>query len=417
MSAKKSRFVVLPLCGLFFAGLALKPAGGADAVAPSPDTAAQPVHRTEPFILGADISWVPQDEAQGATYWDKGVQKDIFQILKEHKFNYVRLRTFVDPKAPGGYASRNTEAFCDIEHTKAMAKRAKAAGMKILLNLHYSDTWASPGHQNKPSAWAKLSFPDLVKAVHDYTYSVVAALKAQGTPADMAEIGNEISDGMLFPDGSTSNYDQFAALLKAGIAGAKEADPSVKIMLHHHLGRSNDVMRPWLDNLIKRGVKFDVIGMSCYAQAKEGDWKTNFDDLAMRYPDKLLVATEYSAKKREVNDLIFNAPEKRGLGTFIWEPTRWREALFDKDGVNAGGGGATNDLGQPLKPPVGTAPATGAAPATGTATGVANATNTPGTAPAPMRRFNHGGRYDTNSFFDLYPQMSKDYGNDEAAGP
>ena len=134
----------------------------------------------------------------------------------------------------------------------------------------------------------------------------------------------------MFPDGRRSNWDNFAALLRFGVAGAKEADPSVTIVLHHHLGSSYERMRLWL--VIQRGVRFDVIGMSCYAQAQEGDCKNNFADLAKRYPDKELLVQEYSARKRYINDLMFNAPDWKGLGAFIWEPTRHREALFDKDG-------------------------------------------------------------------------------------
>src|ERR1039457_6243146 len=94
--------------------------------------------RTGPFILGAEVSWAPEDEADGAEYYDHGVRKDIFEILKEYKFNYIRLRLFVDPGAPDGYAMGRQEAFCDLEHVKAMAKRARTAGMGILLDIHYS---------------------------------------------------------------------------------------------------------------------------------------------------------------------------------------------------------------------------------------------------------------------------------------
>jgi arabinogalactan endo-1,4-beta-galactosidase len=221
---------------------------------------------------------------------------------------------------------------------------------------------------------------------------------------------------MLFPDGRRSHWDNFAALLRAGIAGAKDADPSVKIVLHHHLGRSNAQMRPWLDNLIQRGVNFDIIGMSCYAQAQPGDWKTNFDDLAKRYPDQGLLVLEYSAQKRYINDLMFNTPDRKGLGTFIWEPTRHREALFDKDGKNAGGGQAsnfTNDTGINQGARI--------APATGTTD-----TNSPayffrtfGTnemARTAWRRQHFGGRYDANNLFNLYPQMAKDYADTPATG-
>ena len=212
------------------------------------------------------------------------------------------------------------------------------------------------------------------------------------------------------------------------VAGAKEADPSVKIILHHHLGRSNERMRPWLDNLIQRGVQFDIIGMSCYAQAQEGDWKNNFADLAKRYPDKGLLVVEYSARKRFINDLMFDTPDKKGLGTFIWEPTRHRESLFDKDGKSAGGGQPSNfttDEGIAQ----GARLRTNSILPTNIMTSAVNPANAPentnspefiyrsfGTnenARADWRKRRFGGRYDVNELMDLYPQMSRDYGNDK----
>lgn len=369
--------------------------------------------RTGPFILGAEVSWVPEDEADGAQYFDHGVKKDIFQILHDYKFNYIRLRLFVNPVSTNGYARHRTEAFCDLEHVKALARRAKAADMGLLLDIHYGDTWTSPGHQEKPVAWKNYDFPQLTRAVHDFTRRAIYEMKTNGTPADMVQIGNEISDGMLFPDGRRTDWDNFAALLKAGIAGAKEADPSVKIVLHHHLGRSNERMRPWLDNLIQRGVNFDIIGMSCYAQAREGDWKNNFDDLAVRYPDKGLLVVEYSAQKRYINDLMFNTPNRKGLGTFIWEPTRHREALFDKDGKNAGGGQASNfttDEGINQGARRETASTNGPPAENTNSTGyMLRSFGTNETARAAWRRQRFGGRYDANDLFNLYPQMAIDY--------
>ena len=361
------------------------------------------------FILGADISWIPEDEADGAQYFDHGVRKDVFEILHDYGFNYIRLRLFVNPASTNGYARRRSEAFCDLEHTKALAKRAQAAGMGLLLDIHYGDTWTSPGHQEKPVAWKDYDFQQLTQAVYDFSHRAIYEMKTNGTPANMVQIGNEITDGMLFPDGRSSNWDNFAALLKAGIAGAKDADPSVKIVLHHHLGRSNERMRPWLDNLIQRGVDFDIIGMSCYAQAQEGDWKTNFDDLARRYPDKGLLVAEYSAQKRYINDLMFNTPERKGLGSFIWEPTRHREALFDKDGKNAGGGQASNfttDTGINQGARI---TSTNRVPDTNAPEYGFRRFGTNETARAAFRRQRFGGRYDANELFNLYPQMAKDY--------
>jgi len=375
--------------------------------------------RTGPFILGADVSWAPEDEADGAEYYDHGVRKDLFEILKQYKFNYIRLRLFVDPGAPDGYAANRQKAFCDLAHVEAMAKRARAAGLGILLDIHYSDTWSSPGHQKKPLVWENLDFAGLTKAVHDFTGKAIKGLKDNGTPADMVQIGNEVSDGMLFPDGHRSNFDNFAALVKAGIAGAREADPAVKIVLHHHLGRSNARMREWIDNFVRRGVDFDIIGMSCYAQAQEGDWKTNFDDLAKRYPDKGLLVVEYSARKRFINDLMFNTSDQKGLGTFIWEPTRHREALFNKDGKNAGGGQASNftsdeGINQGARLPQTKSPAA-ANVDSNAVTHRSFGTNEAARAEWRKRRF--GGRYDVNELMDLYPQMSRDYGNDNLWQP
>jgi beta-galactosidase/arabinogalactan endo-1,4-beta-galactosidase len=399
----------IPLLALaFFAGLSA-------AVFAADATVTNKNSRTGPFILGTDVSWAPEDEADGAEYYDHGVRKDIFEILKDYKFNYIRLRLFVDPGAPDGYAAHRNEAFNDLAHVEAMAKRAKAASMGILLDIHYSDTWSSPGHQKKPLAWGNLDFSGLTKAVHDFTYKAIKGLKDNGTPANLVQIGNEVSDGMLFPDGRRSNFDSFAALVKAGIAGAREADPAVKIVLHHHLGRSNARMREWIDNFVRRGVDFDIIGMSCYAQAQEGDWKTNFDDLAMRYPDKGLLVVEYSARKRYLNDLMFNTPDRKGLGTFIWEPTRHREALFDQDGKNAGGGQASNfttddGINQGARLARTNAPAAANADSN-EITYRRFGTNEAARAEWRKRRF--GGRYNVNELMDLYPQMSKDYGNDK----
>jgi arabinogalactan endo-1,4-beta-galactosidase len=237
----------------------------------------------------------------------------------------------------------------------------------------------------------------------------------------MVQIGNEISDGMLFPDGRRSNFDNFADFVKAGIAGAHESDPAVKIVLHHHLGRSNERMRDWLDNFVKRGTDFDIIGMSCYAQAQEGDWKNNFADLAKRYPDKGLLVVEYSARKRYINDLMFETPDKKGLGTFIWEPTRHRESLFDKDGKSAGGGQESNfttDTGIAQGARLRTNSVTATNPAAAVNTNSPEAINrrfgTNETARADWRKRRFGGRYDANDYFNLYPQMSHDYGNDRA---
>jgi arabinogalactan endo-1,4-beta-galactosidase len=191
----------------------------------------------------------------------------------------------------------------------------------------------------------------------------------------MVQIGNETTNGMLWPDGRYKEHvDPFAELLKAGSAAARAVDPTIQVVLHHDKGRNNAVVREWLDALIARGVQFDIIGLSCNDTGSPAKWKENFDDLANRYPQYGLIAAEYSYHKRELNDAVYNAPDHRGIGTFIWEPTRHHEAIFDPHRDAAGKVSEPTSVG-----------AAGHRPRTG--------------------------RFDTNAFIDLYPQMSKDFGN------
>src|SRR5690606_30087076 len=124
---------------------------------------------------------------------------------------HIRLKVWVNPA--DGY---NTK-----EHVLAVAKRARKAGLKLLVDFHYSDTWADPGKQTKPAAWAGLPFDQLERAVYEHTFDVLDALRRQGTTADMVQSGNEINGGLLRPDGSNQNWANTARLLNAGHAAAK----------------------------------------------------------------------------------------------------------------------------------------------------------------------------------------------------
>ena len=288
-------------------------------------------------VLGADISFLPQLEARGVKFADKSGPKDAIQILKAHGFNYIRLRIFNNPAADSGYAPG--KGFCDLPHTLVMAKRVKQAGLKLLLDFHYSDTWADPQKQFKPLAWKGLRGPALEAALHDYTAAVLQALAAQGTPPDMVQVGNEINHGMVWPDGdvqhadSLARFDALAGLAKAGIRAVREADPGALVMLHIALGGQNGYSTRWLDRMAARGVAFDVIGESYYPRwhGTIADLKANLTDLAKRYPQDIVVV-EYSEHKREVNDVAFTLPGGKGRGTFIWEPLSTWEAVFDKQG-------------------------------------------------------------------------------------
>lgn len=282
-------------------------------------------------MLGADISFLPQLEYEGIKFSDNRKEKDAIQILKDHKINYIRLRIFNNPSADSGYSPKH--GFCDLEQTKAMAKRVKAAGMKLLLDFHYSDTWADPGKQFKPSAWEGLNFAQLKTAIQQYTKDVLLELKAQGTLPDMVQVGNEISHGMIWPEGRLENMDTLTQFIKAGIAGVNEVDSSINIMLHIACGGQNKESRYFLDNMLSHKVKFDVIGQSYYPQwhGTLDSLKDNLSDLAKRYKQDIIVV-EYTEHKVEVNDIAFNLPNNKGKGTCIWEPLSTWEYFVEKDG-------------------------------------------------------------------------------------
>ncbi len=287
-----------------------------------------------PYIVGADISFVQSQEDHGVKFMDGGVEKDIYQILKDHGFNYIRLRVFVDPTQSGPkHRAYSPEGYCDLTHTIPMAKRARDAGMGLLIDFHYSDYWADPGKQYTPSAWAKLSFPDLVKQTHDWTEDTVQKLKDAGAEPTMVQVGNEIGPGMMTDNGgSASNWDHLADLLKAGISGVEEVDPKIIVMLHIAEGGNNRNTRWWVDNALSHGVQFDVLGESCYTQFQGpvATWKENFDDLVTRYPNLYFVIAEIADEVRSSNDIMHALPDHKGLGTFIWEPTQNgnRQGLF-----------------------------------------------------------------------------------------
>jgi beta-galactosidase len=283
-------------------------------------------------MLGADISFLPELEADGIKFSDKGKTQDAIEILKQHGFNYVRLRIFNDPaKADGGYSPG--KGYCDLAQTLAMAKRVKAAGMKLLLDFHYSDFWADPGKQYKPKAWENLPFDQLKSSLYDYTKMVITALKSQGTLPDMVQVGNEINHGMVWPEGNIQHPDSLAQLFQAGVAAVKSVDPNMVIMFHLALGGQHDESVLVIDEMLKRKVHFDIIGLSYYPRwhGTLEDLNYNMNNLIKRY-NKEIIVVEYSAKKREVNKLVFELPDGKGLGTCIWEPLSTWEKIFEHDG-------------------------------------------------------------------------------------
>ena len=318
------------------------------------------------YLIGADITFVEADEAAGATYSD-GTQKDILALFKDHGFNAIRLRTFVDPRAADGYDQQNGTA--DLAHTIAFARRVKTAGLGFLLNFHYSDNWADPGKQCIPVAWQGMTLGQMVSALHDYTKDAVAELVAAGARPDMVQLGNEITPGMLLHicdssgtpqstsavNGSSSNWSNLGQFLRAGVAAVAEVDASIQIVLHLDRGGDKPTDTPgnalqssidWVSSAEAQSVRCDILGESAY-QLYQGDpnsetntkstWSSTFSGLASRFPGLKLLAVEYGPMQREINDVVFGLAAEQGLGSFNWEPThqgKWNtgHALFSASG-------------------------------------------------------------------------------------
>ncbi|RYZ22059.1 MAG: DUF4982 domain-containing protein [Chitinophagaceae bacterium] len=287
--------------------------------------------RAKERMLGADISFLPQLEARGVRFSDKGKEQDAIAILKDHGINYIRLRLFNDPANDSGYAPG--KGWCDLGNTLKMARRAKAAGMKLLLDFHYSDYWADPGKQYKPRAWKGLPFHLLRDSVYAFTRRALLALKAQGTEPDMVQCGNEINHGIVWPEGNVQHLDSLAQLLVAANKAVRDVSPQALLMLHVALGGQQDESAAFIDAMLQRGVPFDIIGESYYPKwhGTPDDLRNNMSALAQRY-GRDVVLVEYSQLKQEVADITFNLPDGRGVGTFIWEPLNTWEAVFDRNG-------------------------------------------------------------------------------------
>lgn len=242
------------------------------------------------FIKGMDLSSIKEVEACGAKFYDKGKEKDVFEILKNYGTNSVRLRLWNDPYSIEGkpYGAGNN----DLNTTIELAKRAIAHGMGVLLDFHYSDFWADPGKQTKPKAWKNYNDDELERAVYEYTLYVMKAMKEQNAYPSLVQIGNELSNGLLWPEGKVPNYENIARFVSAGICAVRSVDDSMPIMIHLDNGGNNALYREWFDNFMKYGEDFDIIGLSYYPfwHGSMEDLSNNMNDIARRYGKSLVIA-------------------------------------------------------------------------------------------------------------------------------
>jgi arabinogalactan endo-1,4-beta-galactosidase len=283
------------------------------------------------FAKGADVGWLPQMEVTGYKFYDTdGTQKDCLQLLKDRGMNTIRLRVWVNP------SDDKASGHCSKEETVAMAVRAQKMGMRIMIDFHYSDSWADPGKQNKPLEWKNHTFSELLNDVYFHTEDVLKALKQAGVTPEWVQVGNEIPGGMLWPEGSTDNFNQLAQLLNKGYEATKAVDRNIKVIVHLDEGNNSKKFRWFFDNAKANNVKYDVIGLSYYPFWIKTDYKENINDLAYnlndmsaRYGKEVMVVEVGGIDTMEQNtyDMLVAVikavkavPDNKGLGVIYWEP-------------------------------------------------------------------------------------------------
>jgi arabinogalactan endo-1,4-beta-galactosidase len=318
-------------------------------------------------MLGADVSTLQRSNELGLKYYESdGSQKDALDILKAHGVNYVRLRVWNNPRS--GYNN--------ADKVLQYARTVKAKGLKLLVDFHYSDTWADPGKQYKPAAWAGHGIGQLQSDVYNYTYGLCTSLKAQGTTPDSVQIGNEINVGMLWDDGKVvnNNFTNLGLLLKAGYNATKACNGSTQVMIHTADADSDAHARWFYDGIRAQGVQWDVTALSYYCMwhGTLANLYNVIADVKSRYGKPVVVAetafpftsadadstgnsvssatcegitTSWKGQATEFTYVQNTARNAGAIGVFYWEPTWYgpnRGNGWDPADINGSGNGWDN---------------------------------------------------------------------------
>ena len=249
-----------------------------------------PAKRHMKFVKGMDLSTLLELERCGAKYYDNGEERDLLAIMKSYDVDTIRIRLWNDPWSETGESYGAGEN--DLKTSLEIAKRVTAAGFGVLLNFHYSDFWADPGKQIKPKAWADYGVKELEQAVYDYTLESMRTFLDASVNITMVQVGNELSNGLLWPEGKVPNYDNIATFVNAGIRAVRKADAAIPVMIHLDNGGNNALYREWFDNFTKRGEDFEIIGLSYYPfwHGSLQMLNDNMNDIAERYGKDLVIA-------------------------------------------------------------------------------------------------------------------------------
>lgn len=296
------------------------------------------------FAKGADVGWLTQMEAAGIKFYNNsGVEQDLFTILADKGVNSIRLRVWVNP----------VDGWNNQADVVAKAVRAKNAGMRVMIDFHYSDSWADPGKQFKPAAWNGHTIDQLYTDVYQHTLNVLTSIKNAGVTPEWVQVGNETNNGMLWEEGRASaNMRNFAWLVTSGHNAVKAVFPSTKTIVHLSNGYDNGLFRWIFDGLKNNGGQYDVIGMSLYPEPT--GWQklnkqclSNMNDMVARYGKEVMVVevgmavASANACNSFLTDIITKVNSvsgAKGIGVFYWEPQAYndwqgyRKGAFDNSG-------------------------------------------------------------------------------------
>lgn len=290
----------------------------------SPGEAPEPDRTT--FAKGADVSWVTQLEKEGEKFYNKeGKPTECMQLLRDEcGVNAIRLRVWVNPK----------DGWNGIEDVMVKARRAKALGLRLMIDFHFSDHWADPGQQETPDAWKSYDMSQLKKAVAAHVEEMLGRLKAENIEPEWVQVGNETRTGMLYPLGNSKNEQNFTDLANAGYDAVKSVFPGTAVIIHIDNGYQLDLYT-YIFSILKRcNGKYDMIGMSLYPSVD--DWRekvnscvANINTLAAMYGRPVMICEigmDYDRPK-ESEEFVATLKEKceketggNCKGIFWWEP-------------------------------------------------------------------------------------------------
>lgn len=285
-------------------------------------TALAPPAEAASFVKGADISWMPQMEARGFSWNNRnGQRQDLLTILKDYGITAISLRTWLNP------SSDPANGHCSMPETVRMARRCVDAGFQVLIGFHFGDTWNSAGVQNPPAAWAGMTYSQMLTAMRSYVSDSMNQLRGAGVTPTWVKIGNEQNTGICKPLGSLSKPAQMTGLLNAAYDSVKQTFPGAPVLVHLAQPHKMDGVRNFLEAYRNNGGRWDITGLSSYAQGGNVPAVlANMRTIQSTY-GKPVMHVEYGGPNNKANQVrdslrafITGIKGFGGLGSFFWEP-------------------------------------------------------------------------------------------------